>query len=749
MNRILTLSALSLLLSIQSYVWTAEAIKIYANTSISQIEFAVTDLTRSLKEKGLAVEVVDLKSLGKGVAGRQIVFGTRDDKELLHAFAAAGGQAKVEQLGEQAYTLRTTTKGKEGHWIIAGDANGAMYGGLDLAEDIQLNGLKKTYQKDVAPHLLRRGAKLNLSFDKRTPTYSGSFKHTSSRLSVRAVWSMEFWTKWIDEQVRNRNNVLTVWVHNPFPALVEVPTYEKGTLPSIEDDSKDWKDGAQLTLPKRIAFWRGVIKYAQDRGFKFYFFNWNVCPDYVEDQYPQVTDSQTNDATIDYYQKAIKALFATYPELNGFGISIGDAMDGTKDENANWSWRAYGQAILEFAQENPTKNINIIVRMLKADPAHVTKYWDPVIKQPNITFDCSIKFCQAHVYSTPNPRWVDYQLEVLMKSGLSTWTTLRNDGLLYLDFGNTQFVRELLKTLPPQHYQEGEFAGKPLNRGYYLGHDTYSPTYSYLYKNPAFNFVDGTKTPMMEIQRKWYMEAMWGRLSYDINISDQLLKSQISRRFPNIDTNKVFDSWAKASGSICKVMEMVQGSWHIDWKFYTEAGVWQNIPERKTQLRRLSEYCDTQVAKGSEEKLASIPETALNKVGAKKSALTLADEIEADCTEALKYMHPLSQSSDTRTSLLAKNIMQQAALGIHYAHVFRAAVALKAGDKERARDAFGRSYGWWILYSNMMDDLYFPDRFRSYNIQDGGWHGFDSERLKDFHDLGGTGTPPTATIPGL
>jgi len=35
--------------------------------------------------------------------------------------------------------LRTTSKPQKAYWVLEGDANGAMYGGLQIAENIQFN----------------------------------------------------------------------------------------------------------------------------------------------------------------------------------------------------------------------------------------------------------------------------------------------------------------------------------------------------------------------------------------------------------------------------------------------------------------------------------------------------------------------------------------------------------------------------------------------------------------------------------
>jgi hypothetical protein len=49
-------------------------------------------------------------------------------------------------------------------------------------------------------------------------------------------------------------------------------------------------DGSVIDLnhEQRVTFWREVMKYAHNRGMKFYFFNWNIYVDYASTQYPDI-----------------------------------------------------------------------------------------------------------------------------------------------------------------------------------------------------------------------------------------------------------------------------------------------------------------------------------------------------------------------------------------------------------------------------------------------------------------------------
>jgi len=196
--------------------------------------------------------------------------------------------------------LQTTKKGQTSYWILGGDINGAMYGGLQIAENISQDGFSGLYNNQESPFMLNRGMKLNIPLDRRIPTYVGGWSATSAKKAIPHVWDMTFWKKLIEQQARNRYNVLSVWVHHPFPALVKLADYPKASLPRIEGF-----DGYvnELNHEQRVAFWREVMQYAHDHGMKFYFFNWNVYVDYAKDQYPELTQDLSNTTTIDYMNK--------------------------------------------------------------------------------------------------------------------------------------------------------------------------------------------------------------------------------------------------------------------------------------------------------------------------------------------------------------------------------------------------------------------------------------------------------------
>lgn len=694
----------------------AETVGIFSNNSIPQIKFAANDVKTALESKGFKVEMNELSKLKSNYSLKKIVIALDSDKNSIKLLEAEGGNAPTG-LGEQAYSLLTTSNKATSYWIIGGDTNGAMYGGFQVAENIKFDGFTKENNNQEAPDILNRGAKLNLPFDRRLPTYWGDFAETSARNAIPHVWDMNFWTNWFDNMARNRYNVLSVWVQSPFPALVKVADYPKACLPSIEGFDGYKND---MNIDQRIDYWRKVIQYAHDRGFKFYFFCWNVDPDYAKDQYSHINKLESNLATIDYTNKSMTALLNTYPELDGFGISAGDHMNGKPDERMSWTWRAFGKAVYDYAKINPERKFTLIHRGLSTSLATIYTHWDSIKTCKNIDFDFSIKYCMAHMYSTLTPRWYGTQMDEAAEFKQPTWLTLRNDDFFYLNWGDPKYVRDFIDSIP----------NKEIIRGFYIGADVYHPTRMSWYKDTTLN-------GQLEIERNWYIQMLWGRIAYNRQISDEVFIKHIALRFPQATSEKLFEAWAKASRPLPKVTELTQAQWRLDVHWYPEGCVGRG-GKNTTVFKTIDEMMEVDIANGS--KICNIANSASGNCNGAKTSYEIADEMEADAMSALNLVNTMSSGGNRDLEIAINTVKQLAYLSNYYAFKIRGATYKKAGKIDNARDAMGKAYCWWINYANSMDAMYITDLFRCYDLRPD-WHFADSLNLKEYTDLGGVGIP--------
>ena len=423
--------------------------------------------------------------------------------------------------------------------------------------------------------------------------------------------------------------------------------------------------------------------------------------------------------------KSMRALLETYPELDGFGITSGDGMDGTAEENTQWTWNAMGKAVKDYLSENPSRQFNLIHRGVKTDPETCDAIYAPLKASPNATFNMSAKYAMAHMYSTPTPKWTG-DIQSCAKLGLKTWLTFRNDDYFYLNWGDPKFVRDFM-------------AGIPLKEtvvGMYIGIDGYNPSRARLFKNESLN-------GQLEVERRWYMEMLWGRISYNPATSDEVFKNLLAKRYPTVSAGDLFEAWTLASRSLPKVTELVMKKWSLDFHWYPE-GCWSD-PGRCTGFRTIDDvagakggFAGQDVANGSA--LCNIADSAAGLCDGKKSSYEVADEMQADARKALSLINTMESGGNADLEVAINNVKQMAYLSSYYAHKIRGATYKKAGEIDKAREEMGQAYCWWMTYSRSMEQTYQPDSFRNLAIAPD-WKYADAAVLKEYTDLGGVGIP--------
>jgi hypothetical protein len=154
-------------------------------------------------KRTLALLIVLLKLTSGVIAAAEHVAVDYDQRQPQLAFAAseiqragaAGRPLHVELTVSpatisvpQSYTIRHTA---DGVVVTGGDAAGAMYGGLDVAEAIRLGMVQELKAGEHKPFIAQRGIKFNIPLDLRTPSYSDD--GDSAQANIPEMWSRDFW----------------------------------------------------------------------------------------------------------------------------------------------------------------------------------------------------------------------------------------------------------------------------------------------------------------------------------------------------------------------------------------------------------------------------------------------------------------------------------------------------------------------------------------------------------------------------
>ncbi len=498
----------------------------------------------------------------------QIAFAATEIRKSAEAAPEAGPltvEFAVDSAGlkSQGYRLERA-EGKMR--VTGGDANGAMYGGLDVAEAIRLGTLAELKEQEHTPYIVKRGIKFNIPLDARTPSYSDA--GDAAQQNIPEMWSMNFWREFLDEMARDRFNVLTLWNLHPFPSLVKVPEYPEVALAdvmrtTVKFDSSYSLSGKdmvrpthlahlevlkKMTVEEKIEFWRQVMQYAHDRGIEVYLFTWNIFVWGAEGKYG-ITSDQSNPTTIDYFRTSVRETLLTYPLLAGLGITAGENMQNLKGEfsNEKWLWKTYGEGLRDVKKLQPNRSIRLIHRLHQTNLKGILDEW----KDYPDTFDFSYKYSVAHMYSLPAPVFAQETLAAL-PANLRTWLTVRNDDIYSFRWGDPEYARAYVLAMP----------GPDKLAGYYMGPDGYIWGREFLSTEP-----DSPR--QLVIKKQWYSFLLWGRLSYDPQLPNALFQRTLATRLPGVPEEKLFRASSAASQIIPQITRFFWGD--IDLKWFPEA----------------------------------------------------------------------------------------------------------------------------------------------------------------------------------
>ncbi len=496
-----------------------------------------------------------------------------------HSVKAEGGDLKIvfsldsERLDLQAYSIQLAAKSTLE--VIGGDKVGLMYGGLDLAETITLNGLDAVKNKDETPYLEKRGIKFNIPLDGRTPAYSDA--GSAAQKNMLVVWEMDFWKEYLDTLARYRYNVISLWNMHPFPSMVQVPEYPEVALSDVmrADLSVDeWKKFnerfrlrgtnmvnslireklvviKEMTPEEKVRFWQDVMVYAKNRGIEFQIITWNVFTWGATGKHG-ITQDAENPITKDYIRKSVTAMFETYPLLAGIGVTAGENMDdlGVK-EKEEWLWEAYGLGILDHLENEPDRHIRFIHRYWWADMDEIVGKFEPMAER-NVTFDLSFKYARARLYSGEKPPFSRGVFNSLPEN-TRMWCNLRNDDIYIMRWADPDYVRTFIRNLPNQ----------TKTPGFYMGSDGYVFGREFISKHPDTANV-------LEVEKHWLNFMLWGRLGYNPNIKNTVFKKAIEARFPNIESGALYDAWRASSKVIPLINRFYWNDWDFQW--HVESG---------------------------------------------------------------------------------------------------------------------------------------------------------------------------------
>jgi len=658
-----------------------EELTVYSSSADPGIEFAIEEISSALLDKGIKT------TMGKEKKA-DILFITQPGNDLIKPEGFI-----LEKMAGRAISIK------------ASDEAGAMYGGLELAEQINLYGFDEVKETRQNPYMEMRGTKFNIPLDVRTPSYTDPCD--AAQKNMPEMWNFSFWKEYIDNLARYRYNFISLWSLHPFPSMVKVPGYEDVALDNVERSITEWQElynsnGTgfdapeiinntelikEITIDEKIDFWKKVMAYGKSRNIDFYVVTWNIFVNGTQKKYG-INDDIHNKTTRDYFRKSVKQMFVTYPDLAGIGVTTGENMPGSGfNEKEDWAFETYAKGVLDAANEMPDRKFTLIHRQHMTGAKDIIEKFKPVIDQNNVEFLFSFKYAQAHVMSsTSQPFHKGFVKDI---AGMKTIWTLRNDDNYFFRWGAPGFVREFIQNIPYD-----------VSRGFYYGSDQWIWGREFLMK-------DAESPRQLEIVKHWYHWMMWGRLGYNPQLSDEWFIKMLQSHFKEVDAVKLFIAWQEASMIYPTTTGFHWGS--LDFQWYIEGckstpGYAQN----ETGFHDVNRFISLGPHPGSGAQ--SIPDFVKMTMEEEESDLIspfqVSRKLHEHADKALEILESLNPGNNKELKVTLNDIRTMACLGKYYAWKIAGStnVALHRETKEKtyqdeAIEQLTKALDAWKLYT--------------------------------------------------
>jgi len=625
---------------------SSKTITIFFNDS-PQIEFAIEEIKTALADKTMNLQVVDSDNA-------DIIFHVSPDYSIK----------------PEGFKIEAGDKIR----ISSSDNAGAMYGGLELAEQIKIFGLNGIQETAQNPHMELRGTKHNIPLDVRTPSYTDPCD--AAQKNIGEMWSFDFWKEYIDNMARYRYNYISLWSLHPFPSMVKVPGYEDVALADVHRSTVKWEENYSLngigfsdpeivanpeivkkiSIEEKIAFWQKVMAYGKSRNVDFYVITWNIFVNGTDEKYG-ITDDIDNEITRDYFRKSVKQMFVTYPDLQGIGLTTGENMPGSSSpEKEDWAFDTYAQGLLDAAAEIPDRKFTFVHRQHQTGALDIAEKFKPIVDNKNIEFLFSFKYAKAHVMSaTKQPYHEGFVKEI---EGMKTIWTLRNDDVYYYRWGAPDFVRTFIQNIPID-----------VSRGFYYGSDQWIWGREFTMKNEL------AESPrQIELVKHWYHFMLWGRLGYNPSLSNERFVQILQSHFPETDAKQLFTAWQEASMIYPTTTGFHWGP--LDFQWYIEGcksrlGYAQN----ETGFHDVNRFIN--LPPHTKSGFQSIPDFVKNgKTTQLKSPIEVSEQLHANANKALEITASLQSGNNKELKVTIHDIKTMALLGKYYAYKIAGATQL-------------------------------------------------------------------------
>jgi len=357
---------------------------VQANVSISyrtdcaQLNFAVSRLAEALRKTNETPLLYDLADL----SDKDIII-VADEAEAVFLPDTPGKQLINPLIKQEGFQIRKSHSGdKVTICIIARDETGAMYGTLDLTEQVRMkSGLREVEEKITNPHFAFRAIKFNLPWSSYRPN-----ENPAMNLHTQTCRDLNFWQDFLDMMAENHFNVLSLWNLHPFTYMIRPKNFPEA-CPFSDRELAQWQ-----------RFWRRLFSMAKERGIETYIVNWNivVSPEFAQ-AHGVKERNDTSEIVRQYSRQCVTQVIDEYDQLTGLGVTLADWMNNmTPGAREDWIQDTFIKG-MKLAKR-PAKFIHRSV--LAGSPVEMRRVIDEANFPDPVCVE--VKFNWSHGHSTPS-----------------------------------------------------------------------------------------------------------------------------------------------------------------------------------------------------------------------------------------------------------------------------------------------------------------------------------------------------------
>lgn len=415
----------------------------------------------------------------------QIIVGIWSD-DVVKAATNAYSLTTSSDVKKESFSIR---KEAQKPMLIAGaDASGALYGCMELAEQIAKTGkLPETISLTEGPEMVLRGTCIGV----QKPIYLPGrdvYEYPYTPETFPWLYDKALWIQYLDMMVENRYNSLYLWNGHPFASLVRVNEYPY----AVEVDD--------ATFKKNEDMYRFLTEEADKRGIWVIqmFYNIIVSKPFAEHHKIKTQDRNRPIVPViaDYTRKSIAAFVQKYPNV-GLLITLGEAMEGVGQEDVDW----FTKTIIPGVQDGlkalgQTTEPPIVLRAHDTDAPRVMKSALPLYKN---LYTMAKYNGEALTTYTPRGKWADLH------------RTLSGIGTVHVE--NVH----ILANLEPFRYGSADFIQKSVQ----AMHSVYGANGLHIYPQASYwdwpYTADKANARLLQVDRDWIWYKTWARYAWKAN----------------------------------------------------------------------------------------------------------------------------------------------------------------------------------------------------------------------------------------